>query len=127
AARARRRISALCRSAGRLSGGKAPVMLVDSHCHLDFPDFAAEREAVLARARAAGVETMLTIGTRLDQFDGVRAIAEAYDGVWCSVGAHPHEAADHGPLLADELLALTDHPKVVGIGETGLDFHYDLS
>ena len=70
-------------------------MLVDSHCHLDFPDFAAERDAVIARARAAGVETMLTIGTRLDQFDGVRAIAEAYAGIWCSVGAHPHEAAEH--------------------------------
>src|SRR5438128_6673070 len=102
-------------------------MLVDSHCHLDFPDFAAERDAVVGRARAAGVETMLTICTRLDQFDGVVAIAEAYDGIWCSVGAHPHEAADHGPLLVDQLLALTNHPKVVGIGETGLDFHYDLS
>jgi TatD DNase family protein len=101
--------------------------LVDSHCHLDFPDFAAERDGVVARARAAGVETMLTICTRLDQFDGVRAIAETYDGIWCSVGAHPHEAADHAPLLADRLFALTDHPRVVGIGETGLDFHYDLS
>ena len=106
--------------------GRAPV-LVDSHCHLDFPDFAAERDVVIGRARAAGVETMLTIGTRLDQFEGVRAIAETYDGVWCSVGAHPHEAADHSTLLAEQLVALTDHPKVVGIGETGLDFHYDLS
>jgi TatD DNase family protein len=101
--------------------------LVDSHCHLDFPDFTAERDAVIERARAAGVETMLTISTRLDQFAGVRAIAEAYDGIWCSVGAHPHEAADHRELLAEELIALADHPKVVGIGETGLDFHYDLS
>ena len=102
-------------------------MLVDSHCHLDFPDFAAERDAVVARARTAGVETMLTIGTRLDQFEGVRAIAEAYDGIWCSVGAHPHEAADHPELAAEQLVALAQHPKVVGIGETGLDFHYDLS
>ena len=102
-------------------------MLVDSHCHLDVPDFAAERDAVIGRARAAGVETMLTICTRLDQFDGVRKIAEAYDQIWCSVGAHPHEAADHAPLLTDQLLGLTEHPKVVGIGETGLDFHYDLS
>ena len=102
-------------------------MLVDSHCHLDFPDFAAEREAVIGRARAAGVETMLTISTRLDQFEGVRAIAEAYDGLWCSVGAHPHEAADHSALVSDRLVALASHPKVVGIGETGLDFHYDLS
>src|SRR5215469_4004464 len=102
-------------------------MLVDSHCHLDFPDFAAERDAVIARARAAGVGSMLTICTRLDQFAGVRAIAEAHDGIWCSVGAHPHEAADHASLLADQLLAAADHSKVVGIGETGLDFHYDLS
>ena len=109
-----------------MAQGRGP-MLVDSHCHLDFPDFAAERDAVIARARAAGVETMLTICTRLDHFDGVRAIAEAHDGIWCSVGAHPHEAADHAQLLTDRLLALTDHRKVVGIGETGLDFHYDLS
>jgi TatD DNase family protein len=109
-----------------MAEGGGPT-LVDSHCHLDFADFAAERDAVIARARAAGVQTMLTICTRLDQFDGVRAIAETYDDIWCSVGAHPHEAADHAPLLADELLALTGHPKVVGIGETGLDFHYDLS
>jgi len=102
-------------------------MLVDSHCHLDFPDFAAERDAVIARARAAGVGSMLTICTRLDQFAGVRAIAEAHDGIWCSVGSHPHEAADHASLLADQLLAAADHAKVVGIGETGLDFHYDLS
>jgi TatD DNase family protein len=102
-------------------------MLVDSHCHLDFPDFAPEQDAVIARARVAGVETMLTICTRLDQFDGVRTIAETYNGIWCSVGAHPHEAGDHASLLTDQLLAQTGHPKVVGIGETGLDFHYDLS
>ena len=102
-------------------------MLVDSHCHLDSPDFAAERAAIIARARSAGVETMLTIGTRLDEFDGVRAIAEGHDGIWCSVGAHPHEAKDHSTLVAQELVALTAHAKVVGIGETGLDFHYDLS
>jgi len=102
-------------------------MLVDSHCHLDSADFAAEHEAVVARARAAGVGTMLTIGTRLDEFQGVRAIAEADPDIWCSVGAHPHEAADHADLLPDQLAALTAHPKVVGIGETGLDFHYDLS
>lgn len=102
-------------------------MLVDSHCHLDFPDFAAERDAVVARARAAGVAAMLTIGTRLDQFAAVRAIAEKYDDIWCSVGAHPHEAADHTALDAAELVALAAHPRVVGIGETGLDFHYDHS
>src|SRR5260370_23864284 len=103
------------------------MMLVDSHCHLDFADFAEERDAVVERARAAGVGTMLTIGTRLDQFPGVRAIAEAYADVWCSVGAHPHEAADHAALSASDLAALAAHPRVVGIGETGLDFHYDHS
>src|SRR5260370_32393961 len=102
-------------------------MLVDSHCHLDFPDFAEERDAIIARARAAGVGTMLTIGTRLDDFPGVRAIAQSYPDVWCSVGAHPHEAADHKALGAEELAALAAHPRVVGIGETGLDFHYDHS
>jgi len=103
------------------------MTLVDSHCHLDFPDFAAERDAVVARARAAGVATMLTIGTRLDQFPGVRAIAETYPDIWCSVGAHPHEATDHASLGAEDLAALAAHPRVVGIGETGLDFHYDHS
>jgi TatD DNase family protein len=102
-------------------------MLVDSHCHLDFPDFAPERDAVIARAFAAGIGTMLTICTRLDQFAGVEAIAQSDKRIWCSAGAHPHEAADHGDLLADRLVALAVHPRVVGIGETGLDFHYDLS
>src|ERR1700675_2530584 len=103
------------------------MMLVDSHCHLDFPDFAEERDAVLARARGAGVGPMLTIGTRLDQFPGVRAIAETYPDIWCSVGAHPHEASDHAALTASDLAALAAHPRVVGIGESGLDFHYDHS
>ncbi|HZK89001.1 MAG TPA: TatD family hydrolase [Stellaceae bacterium] len=102
-------------------------MLVDSHCHLDFPDFTPERDAVIARAFAAGIGTMLTICTRLDQFDDVRAIAESDPRLWCSVGAHPHEAADHADLLAERLVELAAHPRVVGIGETGLDFHYDLS
>ena len=102
-------------------------MLVDSHCHLDFADSAAEREAIISRARAAGVDTMLTISTRLDEFDAVRAIAEAHSGIWCSVGVHPHEAKDYAELAPQKLLALAAHPQVVGIGETGLDFHYDLS
>ncbi len=102
-------------------------MLVDSHCHLDFPDFTQERDAIVARARAAGVGTMLTIGTRLDQFPGVQAIADSYPDIWCSVGVHPHEAADHAALSAADLTALAAHPRVVGIGETGLDFHYDHS
>jgi TatD DNase family protein len=102
-------------------------MLVDSHCHLDCEDSASARAAVIRRARAAGVGTMLTIATRIDEFANVRAIAEAEDDIFCSVGAHPHEAADHADLSAGELTTLASHPKVVGIGETGLDFHYDLS
>ena len=102
-------------------------MLVDSHCHLNSSGSIAEREAIIARARSAGVETMLTISTRLDEFGEVLAIAEADDGIWCSVGAHPHEAKDHTTLTPQQLTGLAIHPKVVGIGETGLDFHYDLS
>src|SRR5829696_5002778 len=102
-------------------------MLVDSHCHLDFPDFAGEHDSILARARAAEIGTMLTISTRLDQFPAVRAIAEAWDNLWCSVGAHPHEAAEHAEITAIQLAALADHPRVIGIGETGLDLHYDHS
>jgi TatD DNase family protein len=109
------------------SAARAGPMLVDSHCHLDFADFAEERDAIVARARAAGVGTMLTIGTRLDEFPAVRAIADAYPDIWCSVGAHPHEAADHAALSGRDLAALARHPRVVGIGETGLDFHYDHS
>ena len=110
-----------------MSGGGGAALLVDSHCHLDFAEFEAERGAVIARARAAGIGAMLTINTRLDEFAAVRAIAEADPDIWCSVGVHPHEAADHAGLAADELAQLAAHPKVVGIGETGLDFHYDLS
>ena len=103
------------------------TMLVDSHCHLDFPDYAGNVEGVIARARAAGVGTMLSIGTELARFPGVRAVAENFLEVWCSVGVHPHEAekellTDAGPLLAE-----TRHPKVVGIGETGLDYYYEHS
>jgi len=103
------------------------TMLVDSHCHLDFPDYAGNVEGVIARARAAGVGTMLSIGTELARFPGVRAVAENFPEVWCSVGVHPHEAekellTDAGPLLAE-----TRHPKVVGIGETGLDYYYEHS
>ena len=102
-------------------------MLIDSHCHLDFPELAADEAGVLARARTAGVAGMLTIGTRLDQFDKVRAIAERHDNVWCSVGVHPHEAKEEGQRAPDRLLEATRHPKVVGIGETGLDFYYEHS
>lgn len=100
-------------------------MLVDSHCHLDFPDFAAERDDVVARAGTAGVGLMVTISTRVTKFDGVRAIAERYDNVFCTVGTHPHNAAEETDVTADQLVELSTHPKVVGIGEAGLDYHYD--
>lgn len=102
-------------------------MLIDSHCHLDFPELAKDEAGVLARARTAGIAGMLTIGTRLDQFDRVRAIAERHDTVWCSVGVHPHEAREEGQRAPDRLIEATRHPKVVGIGETGLDFFYEHS
>lgn len=110
-----------------MNGEGRAAVLVDSHCHLDFPQLAAEREAVVARARSAGVATMLTIATRLDEIPGVLEIAETDPDIWCSVGVHPHEAADHADLRPERLIALSAHPKVVGLGETGLDFHYDLS
>ncbi|MFC3677442.1 TatD family hydrolase [Ferrovibrio xuzhouensis] len=102
-------------------------MLIDSHCHLDFPDFAEERDAIITRARQAGIGLMLTISTRLDQFDRVLAVAEAYPDIYCTVGVHPHEADDHPDVTAAKLVALASHPKVVGIGETGLDYFYDHS
>jgi len=102
-------------------------MLIDSHCHLDFPELTTDEAGVLARARAAGVAGMLTIGTRLDQFERVRAIAERHDNVWCSVGVHPHEAKEEGQRTPDRLIEAAGHPKVVGIGETGLDFYYEHS
>jgi TatD DNase family protein len=102
-------------------------MLIDSHCHLDFPDFASEVDAVVSRARMAGVKTMLTIGTRLRAFDGVRAVAERFDDVWCTVGVHPHEAKEEPLDEASALIERTQHPKVVGIGEAGLDYYYEHS
>src|SRR5215475_15271676 len=103
-------------------------MLVDSHCHLDYyQEENGERDAVVARARAAGVATMVTIGTRISQFDSVRRIAERYDNVYCTVGTHPHEAASEPEIDVAGLVELAQHPKVIGIGETGLDFYYDHS
>lgn len=102
------------------------MTLVDSHCHLDYPGLVEDVPGVLSRARSAGIGTLLTIGTRLAHFPGVQAIAEANDNVWCSVGVHPHEAANEATDAA-RLVALTRHPKVVGIGETGLDYFYDKS
>jgi TatD DNase family protein len=102
-------------------------MLVDSHCHLDFPEFAPELDEVVARARRAGVGRMVTICTRLDQFDRVRAIAERFPEVYCSVGVHPHEAGEDWGYDPATLIALARHAKVVGIGETGLDYYYEHS
>ena len=102
-------------------------MLVDSHCHLDFPDFQPDFDAVLARADEAGIGLMLTIGTRLAAFDQVLAVAERSDRVYCTVGIHPHEAGREPGIAAERLLALAAHPKVVGFGETGLDYFYEHS
>jgi TatD DNase family protein len=102
-------------------------MLVDSHCHLDFPDFAAELDQVVARARAAGIGTMVTISTRVRQFDQVCAVAERFDHIYCSVGTHPHNAHEELDVTADDLSKIAEHPKVVAIGEAGLDYHYDNS
>ncbi|MGN6548904.1 MAG: TatD family hydrolase [Pararhizobium sp.] len=100
-------------------------MLVDSHCHLDFPDFETERDAIVERARAAGIRRMVTISTRVKAFEKVLAVAESYDDVYCSVGTHPHNADEELDVGTDDLIRLSEHPKVVAIGEAGLDYHYD--
>ena len=102
-------------------------MLVDSHCHLDFPDFAAELDAVVARARAAGIGRMVTISTRVKKHAQVLAVAERFADVFCSVGTHPHNAHEELDIGTAELVALAQHPKVVALGEAGLDYHYDNS
>jgi TatD DNase family protein len=102
-------------------------MLVDSHCHLDFPDFSTELDAVVARARAAGIARMVSISTLVGKFPALRAIAERFDEVYCSVGTHPHHAAKEPNVTVDDLVAAAKHPKVVAIGEAGLDYHYDNS
>ena len=102
-------------------------MLIDSHCHLDFPDFEAELDAVVARARRAGVGRMVTICTRVRAFERIRAIAHRFDDVYCSVGLHPHDAAAEPELTAGRLIELAADERVVGIGETGLDYFYDNS
>src|ERR1700734_1462127 len=102
-------------------------MLVDSHCHLDFPDFASELDAVVARAGDAGLARLVTISTRVRRFAGVLAIAERFPNVFCSVGTHPHYAHEELDVTLDDLVAHARHPKVVAIGEAGLDYHYDNS
>ncbi|MFO1118353.1 MAG: TatD family hydrolase [Beijerinckiaceae bacterium] len=100
-------------------------MLIDTHCHLDFPDFAPERDAVVARAKAAGIGRLITISTRVDHFRDYAAIAEAYADVFCTVGTHPHNAHLEPEASAAQIVELASHPKCVGIGEAGLDYHYD--
>jgi TatD DNase family protein len=102
-------------------------MFIDSHCHLNYPGLAEEQAAVLARARAAGVDAMLNISTRRSEWDAVVAVAEQEPDVWASIGIHPHEADAHADVDTVALLERADHPRVVGIGEAGLDYHYDKS
>lgn len=100
-------------------------MLIDTHCHLDFPDFEAERDAIVARAHEAGVEQMITISTRVKRFETILAIAESYPNVFCAVGTHPHNADEELDITTEDLVRLSGHPKVVAIGEAGLDYFYD--
>lgn len=100
-------------------------MLIDSHCHLDFPELAADRAGVLARARAAGIDGMVTISTHVDKFATYAAIAEEYPQVWCSVGTHPHHADEELHIQTEDLVRLSAHPRCVAIGEAGLDYFYD--
>ncbi|CAN7188530.1 TatD family hydrolase [Brevundimonas sp. LjRoot202] len=102
-------------------------MLIDSHVNLHAPQFDDDRDAVIARAREAGVGLMVEISDKLSTFDATHALAMAHDDIWATVGVHPHEAKDYADLTADRLVELAGRPKVVGIGECGLDFHYDLS
>lgn len=102
-------------------------MLIDSHCHLDFPQLHRDLDGVLARAGEAGVDLCVTISTRIARFPEVLAIAERYDNVYCSVGTHPHYATEEKGIPAERIVELTAHPKVVAIGEAGLDYHYDRS
>lgn len=102
-------------------------MLVDSHCHLDFPDFASELDAVVERARAAGIGRIVTISTGVKKHAQVLAIADKFPDVFCSVGTHPHSAKEETDVTTQDLIARAQHPKVVAIGEAGLDYHYDNS
>ncbi|MDH7795083.1 MULTISPECIES: TatD family hydrolase [unclassified Beijerinckia] len=102
-------------------------MLIDSHCHLDFPDFAQDMAGTMQRAREADVARMITIATSLARHDTYRAIAEGHDNVWFTVGTHPHHAHEEPNTTVQEIVDLACHPKCIGIGEAGLDYHYDKS
>jgi TatD DNase family protein len=99
-------------------------MLVDSHCHLDFPDFADDLDGIVARAAGAGIGRIVTISTRVRRLGALLAIAERFPNVYCSVGTHPHHADEEDGIAAEELIELTGHPKVVALGEAGLDYFY---
>jgi TatD DNase family protein len=103
------------------------AMLVDHHCHLDFPDFAADLDGVVARAKSASVGMLVTISTRIRRLDGLLGIAERFPQVFCSVGTHPHYAHEELDVPVEEIVRRAQHPKVVAIGEAGLDYHYDFS
>src|SRR5436305_250945 len=102
-------------------------MLVDSHCHLDFDDFAGDLEGIVGRARAAGIGRLVSISTRVQRRAGLLTIAERFPDVYCSIGTHPHHAHEEPDVTTADLVELTRHPKTVAIGEAGLDYHYDLS
>ncbi|MBA4221098.1 MAG: LuxR family transcriptional regulator, partial [Methylobacterium sp.] len=102
-------------------------MLIDTHCHLDFPDFAEDIASYVGRAEAAGVGRMVTISTRVGRFATYAALAERFASVWCTVGTHPHGAHEELDVTAEQLVALSRHPRCVAIGEAGLDYHYDKS
>src|SRR6266481_4042902 len=102
-------------------------ILLDSHCHLDFPDFAPDLEAIVERAAAADIARVVSISTRVRRFDKLRAIAERFANVYCSIGTHPHYAHEELDVTVEELVERSRHSKVVAIGEAGLDYHYDYS
>jgi TatD DNase family protein len=102
-------------------------MLVDSHCHLDFPDFADDLESIFARAKAAGIGRILTISTRVRRLDTLLAITERFPEVYCTVGTHPHQADEEDGISVNELIELSKHPNVVAFGEAGLDYFYQHS
>jgi TatD DNase family protein len=108
------------------NGPSSPrLTLIDSHCHLDFPDFSGDLDAIMARAAAAGITRVLTISTRVRRLGELLAIVERFPNVYCSVGTHPHHADEEDGISSQELAGLTKHPKVVALGEAGLDYLYD--
>jgi TatD DNase family protein len=103
------------------------MFIVDSHCHLDYDSLAADIDGVLERARSNDVRLVVSIGTRVRKFSQILRLAEQYPEVWCTVGTHPHNAHEELDVTVRELVDISRHPKIIGIGEAGLDYHYDLS